>query len=176
MAEQKKLINVYGKSIVRKYTASDGMELNESKLIEREITVRNLRLTKEVTETRRSLIRWLALSMGVINPGESRLGAVSVLDSILYFQFNARLDPDVAQLMEYIGKTWEPINEKTLRYHLLQLSKANIVTHSKGKYSLVQPPVGEKFDEEAWVNHYFTTEISPIKDKIITAIKELKGR
>ena len=152
------------------------MELNESQLIEREITVRNLRLTKEVTETRRSLIRWLALALGVINPGESRQGAVSVLDAVLYFQFNQRRDATVQELSEYIGTAWEPINEKTLRYHLLQLNRANIVQHSKGKYSLTQPANGERYDEQAWVDHYFSTEISPIKDKIIQAVKELKTR
>lgn len=152
------------------------MELNESKLIEREITIRNLTLTKEVTETRRSLVRWLALSLGVINPGESRLGALSVLDSIMYFQFTKKTDPSVAELTEYISTAWEPINEKTLRYHLLQLTKANIVKHSKGKYYLSQPVNGERYDGDAWVNHYFNSEISPIKDKIITAIRELKNR
>lgn len=151
-------------------------ELNESRLIEREITIRNLVLTKEVTETRRSLIRWLALSMGVINPGESRLGALSVLDSIMYFQFKEKKDPTVSELMDYISRAWEPINEKTLRYHLLQLSKANIVRHAKGQYFLAQPDGGEKYDETAWVNHYFTTEINPIKDKILSAIKELRKR
>lgn len=152
------------------------MELNESKLIEREITVRNLKLTKEVTETRRSLIRWLALALGVINPGESRQGAVSVLDGILYFQFMQRKDPDVAELMVYIEQAWGPINEKTLRYHLLQLKKSNIVENSKGKFYLTQPDNGEKYDEAQWVNHYFNTEINPIKDKMIAAMKELKSR
>jgi hypothetical protein len=150
--------------------------INESKLIEREITIRNLAFSKEVSETRRSLIRWLALSLGVINPGESRQGAIAVLDSIMYFQFNEKKDPDVAEMMSYIEKNWEPINEKTLRYHLLQLNKANIVKHSKGKYFLPQPAAGEKYDGEAWVNHYFTTEISPIREKLISAIKELKNR
>lgn len=152
------------------------MELNESKLIEREITIRSLKLTKEVTETRRSLIRWLALSLGVINPGESRLGALSVLDGILFFQFVQKRDPDVAELMDYISTAYGPINEKTLRYHLLQLKKSNIVENSKGKFFLTQPDNAEKYDEEAWVNHYFTTEISPIKDKVIVAIKELRNR
>lgn len=151
-------------------------QINESKLIEREITIRNLALSREVTETRRSLIRWLALSLGVINPGESRQGAISVLDCIMYFQFNEKKDPDVSEMMSYIEKNWEPINEKTLRYHLLQLNKANIVKHSKGKYFLPQPDDGEKYDGEAWINHYFTTEISPIKEKLISAIKELKNR
>ncbi len=152
------------------------MELNESKLIEREITIRNLRLTKEVTETRRSLVRWLALSLGVINPGESRLGAVSVLDAILYFQFVQKSDPSVEDMMSYIEKAWGPINEKTLRYHLLQLKKANIVNNEKARYSLSQPENGEKYHEDAWVAHYFDTEINPIREKITSAIKELRNR
>ena len=61
------------------------MELNEAELIEKEMTIRNLRLTKEVLETRRSIARWLALSLGVINPGESRLSAVAVLDALMNF-------------------------------------------------------------------------------------------
>jgi hypothetical protein len=151
--------------------------VNEAKLIEREITVRNLTLTKEVIETRRSLVRWLAVSLGVINPGESRQAAIQVFDSIMFFQFHEKRDPEVPEMMEYISQAWgEPINEKTLRYHLLQLSKANIVKHAKGKYFLPQPEGAEKYDGEAWINHYFNTEITPIREKLVTAMRELKNR
>ncbi len=153
------------------------MELNEADLIEHEVTIRNLRFTKEVAETRRSLIRWLALSLGVINPGESRLSALAVLDSMLHFQFNQKKDPNVEEILEYINSAWgDPMNEKTLRYHLLQLSKAKIVDHSKGKYYLVHPQVGREYDEEEWVNHYFSMEIAPIKEKLIAAMKELRNK
>ena len=68
-------------------------ELGESELIEKELTLRNLRLTKEVLETRRSIVRWLALSLGVLNPGESRLSAVAVLDALVHYKFVERIDP-----------------------------------------------------------------------------------
>lgn len=152
------------------------MELNESKLIEREITLRNMMITKEVTETRRSLVRWLALAMGIINPGESRLSAVAVLDSVLYFQFSERKDPSVQELSDYISKNWEPMNEKTLRYHLLQLKKASVVDNSKGVYYLATLSGDQKYNEEAWIVNYFNSEVQPIRDKIISAVKELKGR
>jgi hypothetical protein len=152
------------------------MELNESKLIEREITLRNLRLTKEVTETRRSIVRWLALSLGVINSGESRLSAVAVLDAMLHFQFKQRTDPSVEEISAYIAASWEPMNEKTLRYHLLQLKKANIVNNSGGKYYFLSPPNGDKYDEGSWISNYFDSEITPIKDKIAAAVKELRNR
>ncbi len=152
------------------------MEVNESKLIEHELTIRNLRITKEVTETRRSLVRWLALSLGVISPGESRLSAVSVLDAVLYFQFSEKKDPSVEELMNYITGSWGVINEKTLRYHLLQLKKANIVDNAKGKYFLLMPEVGDRYDANLWVVNYLDSQVNPIKEKMISALKELKGR
>lgn len=152
------------------------MDINESSLIENELTLRDLRITKEVTETRRSVVRWLALALGVISPGESRLTAVSVLDSLLYFQFSEKRDPSVEEIMEYIKNSWGEINEKTLRYHLLQLKKTNILNNSKGKYFLVAPEVGDRYDPDIWITSYLDSQVNPIKEKLKMAMKELKGR
>ncbi|MCL4382079.1 hypothetical protein M1614_03835 [Candidatus Marsarchaeota archaeon] len=151
------------------------MVINESKFIESEVTFRDMSLSKEVSETRRSLVRWLALSLGVINPGESRLSAISVLDGILHFQFTAKKDPTVIDLSEYIEKVWGPINEKTLRYHLLQLKKSHIVKNIKGRYS-ISNDIGDRYDETVWINNYFDEITKPIKEKIILALKELKTK
>ncbi|MGC8649225.1 MAG: hypothetical protein ACP5UN_03355 [Candidatus Micrarchaeia archaeon] len=151
------------------------MELNESKLIENEITLRSMVLPKEVKETKRSLIRWLGLAIGVINPKESRLSALSVIDALIYFHFKLKKNPTVSEMSEYIEKAWEPINEKTLRYHLLQLTKQNLIRHEKGKYYLMSSEE-EGFDEAKWIENYFSTNIDPIKEKIIEALKELKNK
>ncbi len=152
------------------------MEINESELIENELTLRDLRITKEVTETRRSIVRWLALALGIISPGESRLTAVSVLDSILYFQFEEKRDPTVEEVMEYINRSWGAINEKTLRYHLLQLKKTNILNNSKGKYFLTAPDMGDRYDPGIWIGNYLDSQIKPIREKLKIAMKELKSR
>lgn len=152
------------------------MPVNESVLIEREIHLRNLSITNEVVETRRSMIRWLALSLGIINPGESRLSALAVLDAMLYFQFNKKTEPTVADISGYIDEKWDRMNEKTLRYHLLQLGKMGMVKHSKGKYSMVGPNSGDKYDEVVWINDYFQREIASVREKVATIMKELKGR
>jgi hypothetical protein len=152
------------------------LDVNESSLIENELTLRDLRITKEVTETRRSIVRWLALALGIISPGESRLTAVSVLDALLYFQFAEKKDPSVEEITEYIGKSWGAINEKTLRYHLLQLKKTNILNNSKGKYFLIAPDMGDRYDPDLWIMNYLDLQINPIKDKLKMVIKELKGR
>lgn len=148
----------------------------ESNLIEREHTFRNLKLTKEVFETRRSLIRWLALSIGVINPGESRQGAVPLLDAIFNFQFVQKKDPTVPELLEYVRNSWGEMNEKTLRYHLLQLKNMNLVDNKKGKYFLATPENGEKYNEVVWASYYFDSEIGEIKNKVLEAIKVLKSK
>lgn len=152
------------------------MDISESNLIENELTLRDLRITKEVTETRRSIVRWLALSLGIISPGESRLTAVSVLDALLYFQFSEKKDPSVEEIAEYITKSWGAINEKTLRYHLLQLKNTKILNNSKGKYFLVAPNMGDRYDPDLWIGNYLDSQVNPIKDKLRIAIKELKSR
>ncbi|MCL4383020.1 MAG: hypothetical protein M1168_03530 [Candidatus Marsarchaeota archaeon] len=152
------------------------MEINESKLIEKEVTLRLLRLTKETLETRRSIIRWLALSLGIINPGESRLSGLAVLDGLLYFQISQKKDPTVLELSEYINKTWDSINEKTLRYHLLQLKKMDIIKNSKSKYFLINNNTIDKNDETVWIDDYFNLIVEPIKNNLKRMIKELKNR
>ena len=152
------------------------MDVNESSLIENELTLRDLRITKEVTETRRSIVRWLALALGIISPGESRLTAVSVLDALLYFQFSEKKDPSVEEMAEYITRSWGEINEKTLRYHLLQLKKTNVLNNSKGKYFLIAPSVGDRYYPDLWISNYLDYQVNPIKEKLKIAIKELKSR
>lgn len=151
-------------------------ELSESGLIEKELTLRNLRLTKEVLETRRSIVRWLALSLGVLNPGESRLSGVSVLDALVHFQFVERVDPTVSEIGEYIGKNWEQMNEKTLRYHLLRMKNMGLVENSQGKFRLSPPSTGDRFDAQTWAAGLYERDCKEIAEKIGDAIKEFKNK
>ncbi len=151
-------------------------ELSESELIDKEVTLRNMRLTKEVLETRRSIVRWLALSLGVINPGESRLSSVAVLDALINFQFIRKNDPTVAELADYITKNWEPMNEKTLRYHLLRMKKTGLVENSQGKFYLKPPPMGDRYDALTWAAGLYETDYKEIANKISEAIRELRSK
>ena len=152
------------------------MELNEAALIESETTLRNLRLTVEVLETKRSAIRWLALSLGVINPGESRLGSLAVLDALVYFQFIKLSDPKVKDLEDYINANWEVINEKTLRYHLLRMKKMGFVENASGKFYFKPPRTGNRYDPENWASHLFESNYAEISGKISQVIKDLKSK
>jgi hypothetical protein len=152
------------------------MALNEAELIERELTVRDLRLTKEVLETRRSIVRWLALSLGIINPGESRLSAIAVLDAMINFQFVRKVDPDYNDLEGYITENWERMNEKTLRYHLLRMKKMGLLENSKGKFYFKPPTLGDRFNPSVWASNLFSEEYRQISVKIDEALRELRNK
>lgn len=152
------------------------MDLNESELIERELTIRNLRLSKEVLETRRSAIRWLALSLGIINPGESRLSSLSVLDALVYFQFIKKQDPNVKEIIEYITTNWEAINEKTLRYHLLRMKKMGLIENSQSKFYFKPPAVGDRFDAYTWSLNIFENFYKDISTKVDEVVKDLRNK
>lgn len=152
------------------------MDLNEASLIENEVTLRNLRLTNEVMETRRSEIRWLALSLGIINPGESRLGSLAVLDALVHFQFIKNTDPTVKDIMDYINANWEEVNEKTLRYHLLRMKKMGYVENSSGKFYFKPPNTGDRFDANNWAMHIFEANYTDIANKVGQVIKDVKNK
>jgi len=150
--------------------------LNEAELIEREITIRDLRLTKEVVETRRSIVRWLALSLGIINPGESRLSAIAVLDALIYHQFIKKTDPNIDDIISYINSNWQQMNEKTLRYHLLRMKNMGFLENSQGKFYFKAPSIGDKYDIASWADNLFAEDYKEVRNKIKEAMNELKNR
>ncbi len=152
------------------------MPLNEAELIEKEIVFRNMRITEEVFETKRAMSRWLALTLGVINPGESRQSAVAVLDALLYFHFIKNSEPSVDDLSDYISKNWEAINEKTLRYHLLRMKKIGIIENSRGRFYLKSPSEGDKFNPYSWAVSIFDSDYRQVVDKIGKVLSELKNK
>jgi hypothetical protein len=150
--------------------------VNEAELIERELTIRDLRVSREVLDTRRSAIRWLALSFGIINPGESRLSAVAVLDALVYYQFIKKQDPNVKELTDYINNNWESINEKTLRYHLLRLKNMGFVENSKGRFCFSPPSIGDRFDPQVWTRSTFEAFYTNIAAKVGEVVNGLKSK
>ncbi len=152
------------------------MELSEASLIDKELKIRNLRLSVEARETRRSAIRWLALSLGIINPGESRLGSLAVLDAMVYYQFVNKQDPTAKELSGYISRNWEPINEKTLRYHLLRMKRMGFVENANGKFYFSPPQAGDRFDAHNWSMNMFEGFYKEVSGKIGDIVKEIKGK
>jgi len=108
----------------------------ESRLIRSELTIRELSLPADVLLARKSLIRWLALSLGMILPNESRQLLLDLLDVILEFHIK-RQNPTTKDILARLGEvTKEPPNPKAVYYHLQRLMEFGILIRKKGRYYL----------------------------------------
>ncbi|MEM4348419.1 MAG: hypothetical protein QXN37_02515 [Candidatus Anstonellaceae archaeon] len=146
------------------------MEIPESRLIRGECLVRDLQLSEEVKLTRRGLIRYLALSLGLIYPNESRTGLLEVLEALLFFHYQKRethTDPDIHQIIEKIAqiKKSNP-NPKAVHYHLLQLKKLGIIEQKKRRYRFVLSPMQENDDLAEGLAYVFRQRFEASFEKI----------
>ncbi|MDD5340445.1 MAG: hypothetical protein PHV13_04305 [Candidatus ainarchaeum sp.] len=110
--------------------------LPESKLIRSELNLRELALPEEVLLARKSLVRWLALSLGLIMPNESRKLLLDILDVLLEFHVK-RQSPTTRDILARLEETTkEKQNPKAVYYHLLRLKNFGILGRVKGRYHL----------------------------------------
>lgn len=150
------------------------MEMPESALIRGECLVRELQLNDEVKLTRKGLVRWLALSLGLISPHESRTGLLEVLEALLFFHYkrkDSKSDPDIHQLLEKIKeiRKTEP-NPKAVRYHLLQLKKLGVIETKKRKYRFVLSPLQENDDLSLALSHAYRQRMESSFEKMKKAL------
>jgi len=154
------------------------MELPESALIRGECIVRDLQLNSDVKLTRKALVRYLALSLGLIYPKESRTGLLEVLEALLIFHYQLKhggSEPDIHQILEKIKeiKKSEP-NPKAVRYHLLQLKKLGIIETKKRKYRFVLSPTQEDDDLATAIAYVYKQKIDASFEKIKKVLSEFE--
>lgn len=106
----------------------------EAKLIKTEIVLRELSLPDDVLLARKSTVRWLALSLGLIMPNESRTLLLDIFDVLLEHQMKG-VQPTTKEIVDSLEKkTGEKQNPKAVYYHLQKLTGLGILTRKKGKY------------------------------------------
>lgn len=152
------------------------MQIPEAALIEREFVIRDMQLSKDVLMTKKSLVRWLALSMGLISPNESRKTILELLEALFYFQFSENKDPDVHEISGYMREnhSGEPVSDKTILYHLLQLKNAGLIRREKGRYSFSVSPYSEKGDVASAIEYNYKSKSDAAFSKIQDALRALR--
>ncbi|VVB99759.1 Uncharacterised protein [uncultured archaeon] len=154
------------------------MEMPESELIRGEVQVRELQFNEDVKLTRKGLVRWMALSLGLISPHESRTGLLEVLEALFWFHFKKKhsgSDPDIHQILAKIKeiKKGEP-NPKAVRYHLLQLKKLGIIETKKRKYRFVLAPMQEDDSLATGLSYVYKQRIDSSFEKMKKALSLLE--
>lgn len=153
------------------------MALPESSLIRQEHVIRDMQLLGEVKLTRRGLVRYLALSLGLISPNESRTLMLDIFDAMLKAHF-AQEEPDIHRVMELIndirGKD-SPAQVKAVRYHMHQLKEKGLLARKCGKYSFILPPMAEDKDLGYAFEHLYLTNTKNAFEKVRKAVNSIKN-
>jgi hypothetical protein len=137
------------------------MEHPESNLIRKEWIVRQMDLPPEVKMTRRSLLRWFALSTGLISPKESRSTILSVLDGLFILLLSKKQNPTTLELQAFLKeKNNVAISEKLLLYHLKRLIDLNLLVRKRKHYFLNPTPNGSPDDLSATLNHWMVKQLA----------------
>ncbi|MEM3030871.1 MAG: hypothetical protein QXH27_04005 [Candidatus Micrarchaeia archaeon] len=151
------------------------LAIPEARLIQGEVTLRDLSLTQDVRMTRKSLVRWIALAAGLISPNESRKTLIDLLEVLFAFQLGEGRDPDIHDIMDGMRKLNDRHQEKAVRYHLFQLKRKGFLSRVRGKYFFTIPPFSEKDDVAASFEHVLKSRSEVALAKLREALRSLKG-
>ena len=145
--------------------------LPESRLIKSEFTIRELALPDDVKLARKSLIRWLALSLGLVLPNESRKLLLDIFEALVYFHAKNHKPTTkeiIAKVEELTGK--KPY-EKAVYYHLLRLKGIGLISRKKGVYYLGDGS-GKKLNEV--LKEFYSSKLSSVFRNVDEAANKIE--
>ncbi len=149
------------------------MALPESELIRSEIVLRDMQFLSEVKLAKKSLVRWLALSLGLISPNESRTLILDILEALFGFHFKEH-SPTMHEIIAEVGRINPRSNHKAIRYHIGQLKKQGILSRTKGRYGFSLSPSQENRDAGSALEYLYVSQAKGSFEKIKKAISALE--
>lgn len=142
-------------------------QIPESELVRKTFTIKKMDLPPSVQLTKRSLLRWFALSFGLISERESRDTVLSVLDALFYFLLSKKQNPSTLELQDYIGNKYHKrVGEKLLRYHLNRLIALELLQRKRNRYFLNNSPSAEPNSIVESFNHWIRRPVNESLDDI----------
>ena len=131
-------------------------------------------LPPQVLLTKRSLLRWVALSLGLISENESRSTFIDILDSFLFFSFSKREKPSSKQIKLFLENRNIFVSEKLVRYHLNRLCKLGLLSHRKAQYSINPAPDAERNNMAAALLYWFKRDFDETMVQLEQAFLKLQ--
>lgn len=149
------------------------MEHPESHLVRRTFTVREMDLPPNVTLTKRSLLRWFALSFGLLSEKESRATVLDVLDALFFFNLSRQSAPTTNDLLQYLKEKNKEVSEKLLRYHLKRLIAIGFLQRRRLRYFFCSAPKAEPEDLKAGFQHAIAEPLNRSLADVVLVLEKL---
>jgi len=147
------------------------MEFPEASLIRKTILLRKLDLPPSVLLTKRSLLRWLALSFGLISERESRTTLLEILDALFYFILKKKINPSSEDIKKYLeSEKHINISERLVRYHLNKLIELGVMVRRNAHYYINPAPNAEREDLAACIEFYIKKEVEEWNNQVKKAL------
>ena len=148
----------------------------EAELVRKEYLLRQLDMPPSVSLTKKSLLRWCALSLGLISKNESRDKGFLVLDALFHFLFSKKTNPTTLDIQSRIKeKNKLEMSEKLIRYHLNRLIEIGIIERKGLKYKVNPAPNSEKRNSlKESFEHWFKKEMDKQTDEIGNALEKMQ--
>lgn len=151
-----------------------GSEFPEASYVRKTFTLRKMDFPPEVAMTKRSLLRWFALSFGLISEKESRSTILDILDGFFYFQVSKKYAPTTQELLVHLQEQQKKVDEKLLRYHLKRLIDVGLVERRKGKLSFASDPKADPNDIISGFNHNIALPMQDTLKDLGEAMQKIK--
>ncbi len=157
-----------------------GMKHPEGKLVRKEWTIRLMNLPPEILSRKRQLLRWVAIALGLITPGDERAGIIDVLDALFHYSYSKDVEPTAEDILLYVNmrrkeRGEKPVVLEAVRYHLRRLEGVGIVEKTKGRggtYRFTRALQSSGSDPAAFVDHIFD-QLAASRDVVKKAVVSL---
>lgn len=146
----------------------------EAGLVRKTFIIKKMDLPPSVQLTKRSLLRWFALSFGLLSGQESRDTVLNVLDALFFFLLGKKQKPSTLELQAYIGEKYhKKISEKLLRYHLNRLIALELLQRKQNRYFLNNSPTSEPGNIVESFNFWVKKPVDESLDEIGKVLSKL---
>jgi len=148
----------------------------EAELVRKEFVIRQLDMPPSIGLTKKSLLRWVALSLGLISKNESRDKGFLVLDALFYFLFTKKTEPTTLDISARIKeKNKLDMSEKLIRYHLNRIIDLGIIQRNGLKYKVNPAPSSEKRNSlKESFEYWFKKELEKQSIEISSALEKMQ--
>ncbi len=149
-------------------------EFPERELIRKTFTIREMDLPPNVLMTKKSMIRWFALSFGLISEKESRDTILEILEVLFYFNFAKKQGVEADEVYERLKSKGINVTDKLIRYHLKRLADLGLLEKKGKKYLFSASPDSEREDIKAGFEHNAGNKIRESVERIGSILEKIK--